>query len=189
MVRTASVGDQKEKNANLSPSAHVVHVTAQQVISRRWLDENDCKVYTQQKARAKPLFSIGRFYTRGRIIRLDELSSFVRRSSRTTEDSSSRWIMRLVPVFTLETNNQTNECLPKFVQTDNASSSIKTVIVTHANVWRSCYRRRYDFLNSSIEVSTGTCQPSFPETKSKNYVHLCMIPEMLKSTIAFNSKH
>ena len=35
--------------------------------------------------------------------------------------------MRLVPVFTLETNNQTNnECLPKFVQTDNASSSIKT---------------------------------------------------------------
>ena len=36
-------------------------------------------------------------------------------------------IMRLVPVFTLETNNQTNsECLPKFVQTHNASSSIKT---------------------------------------------------------------
>ena len=35
--------------------------------------------------------------------------------------------MRLVPVFTLETNNQTNnECLPKFVQTDNASSSVKT---------------------------------------------------------------
>ena len=35
--------------------------------------------------------------------------------------------MRLVPVFTLETNNQTNnECLPKFVQTHNASSSIKT---------------------------------------------------------------
>ena len=35
--------------------------------------------------------------------------------------------MRLVPVFTLETNNQAkNECLPKFVQTNNASSSIKT---------------------------------------------------------------
>ena len=177
MVRTASVGDQKEKNANLSPSAHVVHVTAQQVISRRWLDENDCKVYTQQKARAKCaklLFSIGRFYTRGRIIRLDELSSFVRRPSHTTEDSSSRWIMRLVPVFTLETNNQTNECLPKFVQTDNASSSIKTAIVKHANVWwRSCCRRRYDFLNSSIEVSTGTCQPSFPETKS-TYIRTCV---------------
>ena len=41
----------------------------------------------------------------------------------TTEDSSSRRIMRLVPVFILETNN---ECLPKFVQTDNASSSVKT---------------------------------------------------------------
>ena len=62
-----------------------------------------------------------------RIIRPDELSSVVRHSSRTAEDSSSRRIMRLVPVFTLETNNQTNnECLPKFVQTDNASSSIKT---------------------------------------------------------------
>ena len=97
-------------------------------------------------------FFIGRFYTRGRIIRLDELgqtfiirlviqfvsgtstrriirqddlSFVVRRSSRTTEDSSSRRIMRL----TLETNNKmNNECLPKFVQTDNVSSSIKTAI-------------------------------------------------------------
>ena len=64
-----------------------------------------------------------------RTIRLDELSSVMRLERRTTEDSSSRRIMRLVPVFTLETNNQThNECLLKFVQTDNASSSIKTVI-------------------------------------------------------------
>ena len=37
--------------------------------------------------------------------------------------------MRLVPVLTLEANNQSNnECLPKFVQTDNASSSIKPAI-------------------------------------------------------------
>ena len=57
----------------------------------------------------------------------NELSSVVRLERRTTEDSSSRRIIRLVPVFILETNNQTNnECLPKFVQTDNASSSIKT---------------------------------------------------------------
>ena len=62
-----------------------------------------------------------------RIIRPDELSSVVRLERRTAEDSSSGRIMRLVPVFTLETNNQTNnECLPKFVQTHNASSSIKT---------------------------------------------------------------
>ena len=62
-----------------------------------------------------------------RIIRLDEqLSSVVRRSSRTTEDSTSRRIMCLAPIFTLETNNQSNnECLPKFVQTDNASFGIK----------------------------------------------------------------
>ena len=65
-----------------------------------------------------------------RIIRLDELSSVVRLQRCATEDSSSRRIMRLVPVFTLETNNQTNnECLPKFVQTDNTSCSIKTTSV------------------------------------------------------------
>ena len=38
--------------------------------------------------------------------------------------------MRLVPVFTLKANNQTkNESLPKFVQTDNASCSMKTAIL------------------------------------------------------------
>ena len=61
-----------------------------------------------------------------RIIRLDELSSVVRLERRAKEGSSSTRIMRLVPVFTLETNNQTNnECLPKFVQTDYSSPSIK----------------------------------------------------------------
>ena len=35
--------------------------------------------------------------------------------------------MRLVPVFILKMHNQTNyKCLPKFVHSDNASSSIKT---------------------------------------------------------------
>ena len=67
------------------------------------------------------------------IICLDELSPVVRLERRTTEDSSSRQIRRLVSVFILETYNPTNnECLPKFVQTDNASCSIKT-----ANV--ACY--------------------------------------------------
>ena len=97
----------------------------------------------------------GRFYTRGRIIRLDELGQhFVVRlvmrlnykdghkthfaSRPTTFRSASfktyfegkfvRRIMRLVPVFILETHNQTNyKYLRKFVQTDNASSSMKTV--------------------------------------------------------------
>ena len=46
-------------------------------------------------------------------------ASVVRRSSRTTEDSSSRRIMRLMPVFTLETYNQTNnEYLPVQVRPD-----------------------------------------------------------------------
>ena len=43
-----------------------------------------------------------------RIIRLDKLFSVARRSRRITEDNSPRRIMRLVPVFILETNNQTN---------------------------------------------------------------------------------
>lgn len=43
-------------------------------------------------------------------------------------------IMHLVPVFTPETNNQTNnECLSKFVQTHNASSSMKTAIIFGAS--------------------------------------------------------
>ena len=78
----------------------------------------------------------------GRIIRLDELSSVVRLERRTKEGSSSTQIMRLVPVFTLETNNQTNnECLPKFVQTDYASSSIKTanVIIAYLALQRSVF--------------------------------------------------
>ena len=58
-----------------------------------------------------------------------KLSSIVCLEQCTTENSSPRWIMRLVPVFILETNNQTSKkCLPKFVQTDNASSSIKMAI-------------------------------------------------------------
>ena len=47
-----------------------------------------------------------------------------------TKGSSSGRIIRLVPVFILETHNQTNyKCLAKFVQTDNASSRIKTANV------------------------------------------------------------
>ena len=55
-------------------------------------------------------------------MRLDELPFVVRRSRRISKESSPRCIVRLVPVFTLETHNQTNyKCLPKFVQSDNAS--------------------------------------------------------------------
>ena len=65
-----------------------------------------------------PLDWFGRLYTRGRIIRLDELSLVVRLELRSSKDSSSRRIMRLVPVVILETHNQTNyKCWPEFVQT------------------------------------------------------------------------
>ena len=80
-----------------------------------------------------------------RIIRQDQLSSVGRR---TTEDSSSRRIMHLVPVFILETNNQANnDCLPKFIQMDNASSSVKTANLSNCGIrmsdakgfsWRVC---------------------------------------------------
>ena len=52
---------------------------------------------------------------------LDELSFEIRLERRTTKGSSSARIMR-------ETHNQTKyKCLPKFVQTDQCVSSIKTV--------------------------------------------------------------
>ena len=83
-----------------------------------------------------------------RIIHLDELSCVVCRPSRITEDGSSRRIMRLVPVFTPETNSQTNkECLPKFVETVNVFSSIKTAIVNQTLRSRSMYKK------SSIAVT------------------------------------
>ena len=43
-----------------------------------------------------------------RIMRLGELSFEIRLERRTTKGSSSGCIMRLVPVFILETHNQTN---------------------------------------------------------------------------------
>ena len=57
-----------------------------------------------------------------RIIRLAELSFEIRLERRTSRYSSSRRVIRLVPVFILETHNQKNyKSLPKFVQTDDAS--------------------------------------------------------------------
>ena len=43
-----------------------------------------------------------------RFMRLDELCSILRLKRRTTDDSSSRRIMRLVPVFILRAHYQTN---------------------------------------------------------------------------------
>ena len=57
--------------------------------------------------------------------------SVIHRSSRTTEDSSSRMITRLVSVFIPEANNA---CFPKFVQMDNASSRLKKAL--HFNAWQ-----------------------------------------------------
>ena len=55
---------------------------------------------------------------------LDKLSSVTRLGQPTTKNNSLRQLMRLVPVFILETNNQmNNKCLPKFIQTDNAFST------------------------------------------------------------------
>ena len=75
------------------------------------------------------------------IIRLDELgqtfcssSGYGKKTgtgyaSRGNTFRSASFIMRLVPVFILETHSQTNyKCLPKFVLTDNASLLLKTTL-------------------------------------------------------------
>ena len=60
-----------------------------------------------------------------RVIRLDELSFLGRLSGRISRNSSSGRIMLRVPVFILETNNQTDyKCLPKLVQMDNNVSLV-----------------------------------------------------------------
>ena len=72
------------------------------------------------------LIEIGVYTGRKNVVRLER---------RTTEDNSSRRITRPVPVFTLETNNQTNnERLPKFFLTDIVSSSIKTANMMQTHV-------------------------------------------------------
>ena len=87
------------------------------------------------------------------------LSFLIRLERRKTEFSSSRRIMRIVPVFILETHNPTNnKCLPKFVQTDNASSSIKTVIFTDE---RSVDRL---IINSIIRFVRSLVLPPFPRS-------------------------
>ena len=53
-------------------------------------------------------------------MRQDELSFEIRLERRTTKSSSSGSIMRLVPVFIVETHNP-DELQKKFVQKDNAS--------------------------------------------------------------------
>ena len=98
-----------------------------------------------------------------RIPRQDEQSSFIRLERRTTEDSSSRR-MRLVPVFKLEEHNQTNnKCSPKFVQTDNACSSMKTtkIVLRAPNLAPTCIFSRYiDLLRLQVRsVNRGGNRP------------------------------
>ena len=78
-----------------------------------------------------------------RIMRPDELLFVVCRSRRIAKESSSKRTIRLVPVFMLETHNQTNyKCLPKFVQTDISSSSIKATI--HHFISNHLFRVSYE---------------------------------------------
>jgi len=117
------------------------------------------------------LITHGRLPTRGRIIRL-ELSSAVRRSSRSTEDSSSRRIMRLVSGFIPETNNK---CLPRFVQRDNSSSSINmasnpkwftTNIFTCKNVFRREKQEKGQFaITYAFNSKESCCYKSFSSSK------------------------
>ena len=82
-----------------------------------------------------------------RIMRPDELRFVVRRSRRISKESSSRRIMRLVPVFILKTHNQMNyKCLPKLVKTNNASSSIKRTI-------RGCLHSTCAQMNQNIQCT------------------------------------
>ena len=67
------------------------------------------------------------FRLRARVFYEQIVNEVGSRSSRTTEDSSSRR-MCLVPFFTQETDN---EYLLKFVQMNNVSSSIKTATTTY----------------------------------------------------------
>ena len=64
------------------------------------------------------VFILRRHYPSGRTCANICIPIVVRRSRRITKDTSSRHIVRSVPVFILKTHNQTKyKCLHKFVQT------------------------------------------------------------------------
>ena len=68
------------------------------------------------------VFILSRHFPSGRTFANICMPLVVRPSIRITKDTSSRHIMRPVPVFILKTHNQTNyKCLHKFVQADNAT--------------------------------------------------------------------
>lgn len=94
------------------------------------------------------------------IIRLDERSFVVRRSSCTTKGSLSRRMTRLVPVFVLERHKQTNnKWLPKLVQTDNVSSSIKTAsrLLNEVFCLQFCCQRSYSAESVGLLYAFSHC--------------------------------
>ena len=96
-----------------------------------------------------------------RIKRLDEPPSIARLERSTAEDSLSRWLMRLVPVFILENNNLTNKkCFPKFIQTDNRSPVRKRPI---------CW------LNKAIKsgIASYTILQQFGGKDIEELIHFC----------------
>ena len=93
-----------------------------------------------------------------RIMRRDQLSFIVPLERRTTEDSLSRRIMRLVLVLILDTNNQTHKkCLPRFAQTDDASYSI-----TAANKSVVCSTKTRDVRQRRRELKILDSIRNFP---------------------------
>ena len=99
-----------------------------------------------------------------RIMRPDELPFVVRRSICIWKESSSRRTMRLVPVFILETHNQTNyKCFTKFVQSPRALQD------SYSSTHTGC--RQFFYSN----CLPGTCVWNFNrslENSVRNYVML-----------------
>ena len=75
-------------------------------------------------------------------MRLDELSSLVRLGRRTKGDTSSRRIMRLVPVFILDEFNRRRKNVCKLVPDELCVSSIKTAYVILLSMCFYCHVNR-----------------------------------------------
>ena len=84
----------------------------------------------------------------------------MRRSRRTMEDILPRCIMRLVTVFILETHNQmSNNCLPKFVQTDIRELKQRQQLKIIISLFHLCY---FTIISTH---STFAKMASYPGTK------------------------
>ena len=105
-------------------------------------------------------------------MRLDEQPLVMRSSRRISKSSSCRRMISHMPVFKLETHNQTNYgCLSQLVQTDNAFPSIKMANVSNRILTRhfQCY-----MCNPAVIQGPSILLAVYPKERRKRSINAAL---------------